>query len=128
MLKYLLLGFAVAIMVAPAGAQAAEFSCVPGPTLHQAFIDQGYPQNNQQVMHLIVDRQAGNVTVWETSPEFPDVHRTSYAATFSGTTAAWTIGDIQDGQQAHGSFDFGTNVLTTVDPDGDADEWSCSAG
>lgn len=79
-------------------------------------------------MHLIVDQPESKVTVWETSPEFPDVHKISYAATWSGTTVAWTIGDDEDGPQAHDSVDFSTNILTTIDPDGHADEWECSIG
>jgi hypothetical protein len=129
MLKYFLLGISAAILVTPAGAQTVEFSCVPGPSLHQAFINMGYPENNQQVMHLIVNRNAGTVIVWETSPGSANDDKTSYPATFSGPKAAWTIGDIQDGPQAHDFFDSSTNVLTTVPPDSAADptdDWNCS--
>src|SRR5690348_3481214 len=126
MLKGLLLGVLLLTFVTPTYALTIERVCVPGSALRQSFIDQGIPQNGEQVMHLSVDQPEGKVTVWETSPPFPDVHKTDYPATWSGTTVAWTIGDDED--QAHDAVDFSTNILTTIDPDGRADEWECSIG
>jgi hypothetical protein len=125
MLKYLVLGMSAAIVAAPARADVVEFSCRMGAKAQQDMIALGYPGNIQQVMHLSVDKAALTVTVWETSPEFPDIHKTTYAAKLAGDTAAWIIGDDADGPPAHGSVDFSTDVLTTVDPDGDATQWDC---
>jgi hypothetical protein len=126
MLKYLLLGMSAALVAAPAHAQTVELTCGLTPSEQQAFVTMGYPGNAQQVMHLSVDTHARKVTVWETSPEFPNVNKSIHNAKFAGTTAAWTIGDVKDGPQAHGSVDSSTNVLTTVDPSGDATQWNCS--
>jgi hypothetical protein len=127
MLKYLLAGMSAALVAVPARAQTVEVSCRMTASEQQAFAALGYASNGLQVMHLSVDKQASKVTVWETSPEFPDVHKTTYDGKFAGTIAAWAIGDIADGPQAHDSVDSSTNVLTTVDPDGDATQWNCSA-
>lgn len=127
MLKYLLLGISAAVLVAaPARAQTVELSCGLTPSEQQSFVRLGYPNNAQQVMHLSVDKHARKVTVWETSPEFPKVNKSIYKAKFAGTIAAWTVGDVKDGPQAHDSVDSSTNVLTTVDPDGYATQWNCS--
>lgn len=125
-LKYLFLGMLAVIVSAPARAQTVELSCSMSPSDQQKMAMMGYPENGQQVMHLSVDQKADTVTVWETYPGSTNDDKTNYPAAFSGTTAAWTIGDIQDGPQAHDSFDSSTNVLTTVDPNGEATQWNCS--
>jgi len=126
MLKYLLLGISAAIVAAPARAQTVELSCGLTPSEQQAFVTMGYPGNAQQVMHLSVDKHARKVTVSETSLEFPNANKSIYKAKFTGTMAVWTIGDAKDGPQAHDSVDTSTNVLTAVDPNGDATQWNCS--
>jgi len=127
MLKHLFLGIAALMVAAPARAQTAELSCSMAPSEQQAFIAMGYPDNAKQVMHLIVDKHARKVTVWETVPGVPDVSKATYKAKFKGTVAAWAIGDIKDGPQAHDSFDSNTSMLTSVDPMGSASHWNCSA-
>lgn len=126
MLKYLFLGLSAAFFTVPAMAQTTELSCSLTASEQQSFITAGYPDNARQMMHLNVDKRAHKVTVWETSPGEPDVSKATYKAKFKGTTASWSIGDINDGPQAHESFDSGTNVLTTTDPMGDATQWNCS--
>jgi hypothetical protein len=128
MLKYLLLGMAAAMIAVPVRAQAAELSCAMSPAEQQKFIAAGLPDNAKQVMHLIVDKHAHKVTVWETAPGASDVSKATYKAKFKGAVAAWAIGDIKDGPQAHDTFDTQTNTLTTIDPMGDATQWNCSAG
>lgn len=126
MLKVLVFGAAVAIAAAPGCAQAAEYSCMMTASEQQAFINLGYPQNAQQVMHVIVDQNAGGVTVWETSPDFPDANRSTYKASFTGSVASWTIPGDEDVGAAYGSVDTDSNILTTTDPNGDATQWNCS--
>jgi len=125
MLKYLLLGMSAAIIAAPARAEMVEFSCRMTPSEQQAFVTMGWPGNAQAVMHLSVDKDATKVTVWETSPKFPDVDKSTYEAKFAGDTAAWTLGEGTDGPPAHQSVNFNTDVLTTVTPNGDATQWNC---
>lgn len=127
MLKYLLLGMSAAVVAVPARAQTIELSCMLTPSEQKAFIAAGYSSNAQQVMHLSVDRHARKVTMWVTSPNYPDGNKLTYNAKFKGTVAAWTIGDPKDGPQAHDSVDSNTNVLTTVDPMDTATQWNCSA-
>ncbi len=127
MLKYLLLGMVAAMTAAPAWAQGAELSCAMSPAEQEKFITAGFPDNAKQMMHLIVDKKAHKVTVWETVPSTADVSKATYKAKFKGAVAAWAIGDIKDGPQAHDTFDTATNTLTTTDPMGDATQWNCSA-
>jgi len=127
MLKYLLLGISVAMVSAPALAQPGELSCSMAPAEQQKFIAAGLSDNARQVMHLIVDKHAHKVTVWETVPGQPDASKSTHKAKFKGAVAAWAIGDIKDGPQAHDTLDTGTSTLTTTDPMGDATQWNCSA-
>ena len=127
MLKYLFLGLSAAMVAAPALAQAGELSCAMAPAEQQKFIAAGLSDNAKQVMHLLVDKKTHKVTVWESVPGAANVSKSTYKAKFKGTTAAWAIGDIKDGPQAHEMFDASTNILTTTDPMGDATQWNCSA-
>jgi hypothetical protein len=125
MLKYLLLGVSAAIIAAPAGAEVVEFSCRMGTQAQRDMIALGYPENIQQVMHVSADKDALKVTVWETSPKFPDVDKSTYEAKLTGDTATWTVGDGTYGPPAHASVNFSTNVLTTIDPTDAATQWDC---
>lgn len=133
LLKYLLLGMSAAVLVAaPARAQTLELSCNLTPSEQQDMVTLGDPSSNDEVIHLSIDKHAWNdpskrkITEWMTpTDEFS--HKTIYKAKFAGNTAAWTIGDIKDGPQAHESVNFSTNVLTTVDPEGHATQWNCSS-
>ncbi len=126
MFKSLLLGMLVVIVAAPARAQTVELSCRLTPRELQRLASIGY-DNSGQVLHLSVDKHARKVTVWQTSPTFPEGRKSTYTATFAGTKAAWTIGKIGDVvPPAHDSVDFATNVLTTVNPDDRATQWNCS--
>jgi len=127
MLKYLLLGVSAAFVSAQALAQPGELSCAMSPAEQQKFIAAGLPDNAKQMMHLIVDKKAHKITVWETVPGASDVSKATYKAKFNGAVAAWAIGDIKDGPQAQDSLDTHTNILTTTDPMGDATQWNCSA-
>lgn len=127
MLKTLFLGLTVVIVTTPARAQGNELSCSMSPADQQTFIRIGYPDNAKQVMHLIVDKHARKVTVWETYPGATNVTKSIYKAKFKGTVTAWAIGDPKDGPQAHDSYDTQTKILTTVDPMGGVGHWDCAA-
>ncbi len=129
MLKVLVLGTGLAIAAVPVEAQAAEYACSLTPSEQQAFIQMGpgYAGNAQQVMHVVVDTGARQVTVWETSPDVPSGNKSTYAADINGSVVAWTIPGDEDVGPAHDSIDTAANVLTTTDPDGEPTQWNCSA-
>jgi hypothetical protein len=126
MLKFLLLAMSVAMIASSAHAQSFELSCSLAPSERQTFLTIGSPDSAQQVIHLRIDKRVRKVTFWETSPEVPAVQKSTYKAKFVGSTAAWSIGDPQGGPQAHDSVDLSSNLLTTVDPMGNATQWNCS--
>ena len=123
MLKYLFLGTAAALVAAQVQAQTGELSCVMSQADQQRFITAGQ-KDVAGVIHLIIDKRARKVTLWETIPGDPNVMKAIYDVKFKGATAAWTIGG-DDG--THDTLDTKTNMLTSADPWGPPTQWNCSA-
>lgn len=118
-----------AVAAAPVHAATLGGDCTMSQHDAEILAQMGYPDNANQVMHVSVDLGSQQVTVWETSPEFPEVKADTYRANITDSTVSWVIPNLPDDDDnepnATGSLDRASNVLTTVDPDGGATEWDC---